>query len=264
MATPQPNALDFAADRGLLISGLTTLGFRTEIVHAVEDLPDKLRHAATPLAFKDCIDVLRTIYEEIVEDAVRAFPVLIPAQPRNHFKAWNDQLVPAGVFTDVDRDLSQKLYSALSQTGTHRLGSDFDEVRIAGYFVVGLALLIVRRVQARTWILGQWQGQHIGLVMDDTHFDFSYYAAGGLSWEMTRETTINGYSGKLLASGRVDRVTHTAVQLDGIYANASELETSGKRLSYKLERKGDDVLEGRGQGIQPRSFPVKLRRVQSG
>ena len=56
-------------DKQTLVSRMEQLGFRRDIVDALRDLEPKLLAAGTPLELKGCMDVIRTIFEEIVEDA---------------------------------------------------------------------------------------------------------------------------------------------------------------------------------------------------
>lgn len=146
VANPEINA-----DKEILISRMETLGFRADIMTALHEVERKLRAAATALDFKGCMDLLRTIYEEIVEDAGRAMSQATSAQLPNakrDFQPWNGMLVTTGVLTRDESGLSQKLYNYLSNAGTHRLGSAPEQVRVSKNMVIELGLLIVGRVQA--------------------------------------------------------------------------------------------------------------------
>lgn len=139
------------SDKQVLLSRMTHLKFRPEIVSAFEALDLKIFQAGKPIEFKTCIDLVRTIYEEIVEDSARAvavkknLPVLTYTAP---FQPWNLFLQNNHILTSEEADLTQKLYNYLSVTGTHRLGSEPEQVRVCRNTVVEICLLIAGRVAA--------------------------------------------------------------------------------------------------------------------
>jgi hypothetical protein len=139
-------------DREVLISRMEQLGFRDDIVQALHDLDLKIMAAGKPLDFKGCIDIIRTIFEEIVEDAARKAAAVtkstVPSGKVKDFQPWKDLLVTAKVLTAEEADLFQKMYNYLSNVGTHRLGSEQEHVRIAKNTVIEWGLLLVGRVQA--------------------------------------------------------------------------------------------------------------------
>jgi hypothetical protein len=136
-------------DKQVLVSRLGTLGFRKEIIEALHELDTKLYAAGKPLDFKSCMDLLRTIYEEIVEDAAKTV-----GQKRNKpspsggpFQPWRQYLEDEGILSKDEGDLAQKLYNYLSNAGTHRLGSAPEQVRVSRNMVIELSLMVVGRVQ---------------------------------------------------------------------------------------------------------------------
>ncbi len=138
-------------DKRTLESRLEQLGFRREIVDALNELEGKLRSATTPLALRDCVDSTRLIYEEIVEDSATRAATLKgqPLQPpKSSFAPWRILLVNTGVLTAEEGELFQKLYGYLSNVGTHRLGSAPEHVRLTKNVVIEVCLLLVGRVQA--------------------------------------------------------------------------------------------------------------------
>jgi len=140
------------ADREVLASRMQHLGFRQEILVALNEVDRKLQFATTSLDFKGCMDLLRTVYEEIVEDAARtvagATSSPLPASKKD-FQPWNQLLVTTNALTEDEAALSQKLYNYLSNAGAHRLGSAPEQVRVSRNMVIELGLLIVGRVQVQ-------------------------------------------------------------------------------------------------------------------
>jgi hypothetical protein len=139
------------ADKELLVSRMEELGFRREIVTSLGALDRKLYAAGTPLDFKGCMDLLRTIFEEIVEDAGQRAATKVgetpPAPGGRDFAPWKQLLLKCGVLTADEAELFQKLYNYVSNTGTHRLGSAPEQVRISKNTVVEFGVLLVGRVQ---------------------------------------------------------------------------------------------------------------------
>ena len=96
------------------------------------------------------MDLARTIYEEIVEDAAKKAASLTSAalpMGKASFAPWREVLVKSGVLTLDEGDLFQRFYGYCSSVGTHRLGSDHEHVRIARNTVIEWGLLLVGRVQ---------------------------------------------------------------------------------------------------------------------
>ena len=139
-------------DREVLISRMEQLGFRREIVGALHDLDVKIMAAGKPLDFKGCMDIIRTIFEEIVEDAAKKAAAItgatVPSGKVKDFQPWKNLLATTGVLTPEEADLFQKMYNYFSNVGTHKLGSEQEHVRVAKNTVIEWGLLLVGRVQA--------------------------------------------------------------------------------------------------------------------
>jgi hypothetical protein len=137
-------------DKQLLISRLETLGFRKEIVTALQSLDVKLYAAGTPLDYKGCMEIVRTIYEEITEDAAKKVATIKGKPPLTYsrpFQPWAQYLETEGVVTGDERELVQKLYNYLSNAGAHTLGSAPEQVRVSRNMVIELGLMMVGRVE---------------------------------------------------------------------------------------------------------------------
>lgn len=138
-------------DKEVLISRLETLPFRTEIADAFRQLDRILYRAGTFLDFKGCMDLIRTIYEEIIEDAAKTAADKTgnapPDYPKKPFNPWNQYLKSKEILTDVESELTQKLYNYLSEAGSHKLGSAPEQVRVTKNMVIELGLLVVGRLQ---------------------------------------------------------------------------------------------------------------------
>ncbi len=138
-------------DKQELVSRLEALGFRKEIVSALAEFDKQFYSAGKPLEFKGCMDLLRTIYEEIIEDSAKATATKrgkMAPQYGKPFQPWCQYLVTEAIITTEEGELAQKLYNYLSNAATHQLGSEPEQARVTKNFVIELGLLIVGRVQA--------------------------------------------------------------------------------------------------------------------
>jgi hypothetical protein len=135
------------ADKLELVSRMSQLGFRPEIAKTLQEIDGKILAATTPLDFKNCIDSMRTVYEEIVEDAAKTGAPPPASPPKRDFQPWNQALMNRGILTPDEGELSQKLYNYLSNASTHRLGSAPEQLRVTKNVVIELALLVLGRVQ---------------------------------------------------------------------------------------------------------------------
>jgi hypothetical protein len=139
-------------DKQALVSRIEELGFRKAIVEALQELDRNLYAAGKPLDFKAAMDLTRTIFEEIVEDAAKEVAGVkkqtLPPPGAKDFQPWKQLLVNADVLTADEGELFQKLYNYLSNAGAHRLGSAPEQVRISKNSVIEFGLLLVERVRA--------------------------------------------------------------------------------------------------------------------
>jgi len=138
-------------DKQILVSRMEELGFRRSILAALEELERKVHGAGKPLDFKVCMDLVRTIFEEIVEDAAKkaASAKNRPSPPpgSKDFQPWNQLLVNVGAVTEKEGEVLQKLYNYLSTAGTHQLESAPEQLRVAKNTIIEWSLLVVGRVQ---------------------------------------------------------------------------------------------------------------------
>src|SRR2546428_9321567 len=90
-------------DREMLVARMEQLGFRKDIVESLHDLDRKILAAGTRFDFKGCMDTIRTLLEEIVEDAAQKAAALtktaLPTGKLKDFQPWKDLLVTTGVLT---------------------------------------------------------------------------------------------------------------------------------------------------------------------
>ena len=139
-------------DKQTLVSRVEELGFRKAIVEALQELDRKLYAAGKPLDFKAAMDLTRTIFEEIVEDAAKEVAAVkkqtLPPPGAKDFQPWKQLLMNADVLTADEGEIFQKLYNYLSNAGAHRLGSAPEQVRISKNTVIEFGLLLVQRVRA--------------------------------------------------------------------------------------------------------------------
>ena len=119
----------------------------------MEELDRKLFEAGKPLDFKWCMDLLRTIYEEMVEDAAKTTATkrtkLVP-QYGKPFQPRCQYLETKAIITQDEGALAQKLYNYLSNAAAHQLGSHPEQARVTRNFVIELGLPIGGRVQEIT------------------------------------------------------------------------------------------------------------------
>lgn len=132
------------------MSRLETIGFRKTITTAIEEAEKRITNAATSLDYKSVMDLVRTIYEEVFEDAGTAVAKLrnksIPSS-RNHFARFREFLVSENILNSDEGELSQKLYNYLSNAGSHALSGAPEQARVTKNIVIELCLLVLGRVQ---------------------------------------------------------------------------------------------------------------------
>lgn len=142
-------------DKEMLVSRMEALGFRKAIVEALREVDRRLQAAGTALDFKGCMDLVRTVFEEVLEDAARTVTkkreISLPLDPpRKHFQPWVQLLENNGILNGDESALAHKLYNFASNTGSHALGSAPEQARVAKNMVIEFCLMVVGRVQAPT------------------------------------------------------------------------------------------------------------------
>jgi hypothetical protein len=127
------------------------LGFRSAIADAFGEVDKKLSAAAGPFDFKGCMDLLRTAFEEMMEDAAKQIgnkrPRPLPQGSRlNHFAPWREYLEAENVLTKDQGGMTQQLYNYLSNAGSHQLGAGPKTARLSKNMVIELGLMVVEEV----------------------------------------------------------------------------------------------------------------------
>jgi len=136
-------------DKEALISRMMAIGFRDTIAIAIEEVEKKLANAASSFDFKGVMDLVRSIYEEVFEDAATSLAAIRnkTVGRGNHFKPFKDFLVAETILTIDEGELSQKLYNYLSNAGSHALSSAPEQARLTKNVVIEICLLVLGRVQ---------------------------------------------------------------------------------------------------------------------
>jgi hypothetical protein len=139
-------------DQKELLSRVHTLGFPGDVSTALEEVERKIRSAGTPLDFKGCMDLLRTIFERIFqESALKVASKTGRAAPSGpsvgNFQPFKQYLVNEKLLSEDESKVVQGVFNYVSNTGTHKLGSDVEQVRVTKNTLIEWSLMIVGRVQ---------------------------------------------------------------------------------------------------------------------
>lgn len=142
-------------DRHELRSRLKTLHFNPKLVEALNELERRTAVAATEFEFKSAMELLRTFFEEFIEEAATrsATTSSVPfpsGEKLSHFAPYNDYLRTAGVTGREEQELLQKLYNYISNKGSHALGSAPEQFHVARTTVIEWCMLIAGRVTTAT------------------------------------------------------------------------------------------------------------------
>jgi hypothetical protein len=140
------------ADRQVLLSRLQSMGFSDGLSGASNRIEQKAVTAASSADVKAVIDLLRTFYEEFIEEACGKVADKggkpVPSGTRvSHFASFKDYLATSGFVGPEETELLQKLYNFLSNQGTHKLGTAPEQLRVAHATVIEWCMLIAGRVQ---------------------------------------------------------------------------------------------------------------------
>jgi hypothetical protein len=146
----QNPALD--SDRRELLSRLEVLGFDERLSAALDEIDRKLIRASTAFDFKTAMELLRTFFEEFIEEAAkkvsRKSTVRFPTGEKlNHFSTYKDYLRNSSIIGREEEELLQKLYNYLSNMGSHVLGSTPEQFHVSRTTVVEWCMMIAGRVQ---------------------------------------------------------------------------------------------------------------------
>jgi hypothetical protein len=142
---------EISADKVVLRSRLETLGFPPKIVKALDSADRQLTISLTDLEFKQYMDLLRTVFEELVEESARkSVPASRPYTfGGGHFQPYKQYLQNEGIISGDEAEVIQKLYNYLSNAGAHSLGTSGEQARVCRASIIEWSLLLVGRVQER-------------------------------------------------------------------------------------------------------------------
>lgn len=139
-------------DREAVVSRLAALGFPKDVEEALRDVDAKLQVADSPFDFKGCIDLVRAVFEKVVQHSAaavskRSAQTLASGPAVGNFSPYKQYLQNNGLLTPNEAEAVQKLYNYLSTDGAHALGSAPEQARVAKNNVIEWSLLILGRVQ---------------------------------------------------------------------------------------------------------------------
>jgi hypothetical protein len=139
------------SDRQILLSRIQRMGFSDALSNVSNEIEKKAAAASTELEVKSVMDLLRTFFEEFVEEACRKVEGKVgknaPSGPKvNHFAPYREYLAAAQFIGPEESELLQKLYNFLSNQGTHKLGSAPEQLRVAHATVIEWCMLVAGRI----------------------------------------------------------------------------------------------------------------------
>lgn len=142
------------SDRRQLLSRIQALGFSDRLNAALLEIERRGTSAASEFDFKAAMDLLRTFYEEFMEEAAKKIqPRVGTAAPEsgakgvNHFASFKDYLKNAGVFNTDEDEVLRRLYAYLSNQGSHKLGAAPEQFHVAKVTVIEWCMMLAGRVQ---------------------------------------------------------------------------------------------------------------------
>jgi hypothetical protein len=141
-------------DRRELLSRLDALRFTPSLTEALRELERKTIGAATKFDYKSAMELLRTFFEEFLEEASKKVApkssVPLPAGDKlSHFGTYNDYLKNAGITGREEHEMLGKLYAFLSNKGSHVLGSEPEQFHVARTTVIEWCMLLAGRVKRK-------------------------------------------------------------------------------------------------------------------
>ncbi len=139
------------ADRQILLSRIQALGFSATLTSASDEIEQRAVAATSDTDVKSVMDLLRTFYEEFIEEACRkSEPKVgkpVPGGPHvAHFQPYKQYLENAGLVGPEEGEILQKLYNFLSNQGSHKLTSAPEQLRVARSTVIEWCMLIAGRI----------------------------------------------------------------------------------------------------------------------
>jgi hypothetical protein len=146
----QNPALD--TDRRELLTRLEVLGFSKKLSEALDEMDRRRSGAATSVDFKTAMELLRTFFEEFIEEAAQKVSenssVIFPTGEKCHFSTYKDYLRNSAIIGREEEELLQKIYNYLSNMGSHVLGSTPEQFHVSRMTVVEWCMMIAGRVQS--------------------------------------------------------------------------------------------------------------------
>lgn len=139
-------------DRVVLLGRIVDLGFSEALAKSLDEIERRTTVASSGFDFKSAMDLLRTFFEEFVEEAAGILSartkVPLPSGDKlAHFSPFKDYLRQNGLVGREEEELLQKLYNFISNQGTHKLGSSAEHFHVAKTTVIEWCMMIAGRLQ---------------------------------------------------------------------------------------------------------------------
>jgi hypothetical protein len=144
-----PN-LEIESDKIKVEDFLVKLGFRSDMVAALDAAEKDYRSTSTTFELKNCLGHLRTFLEHLHRDAAKAVAAATPGTViEDKWGAATSYLRQQGFFTQKHEDFITKFYTLISNESVHALGAEREYARLLRNVVIEYGVMFLTALDKR-------------------------------------------------------------------------------------------------------------------
>ena len=144
-----PN-LEIESDKAKVESYIAGLGFSTLLIQSLNEAEKRYRATSSPFELKNCLDHLRSFFENLHIEACNATAATFNVQPPD--KEWGKYLVflkQNGCLSEKEERFAASLYTLISDKGVHPLIAEQEYARLFRNVVIEYGLMFVTALQKK-------------------------------------------------------------------------------------------------------------------
>jgi len=143
-----PN-LEIASDKIKVEGFLVKLGFRSDMVAALDAAEQDYRSESTTFELKNCLGHLRTFLEHLHRDAAKAVALVANETVEDRWAPATIYLRQQGFFSQRHEDFITKFYTLISDESVHALGTDREYARLLRNVIIEYGVMFLTVLDKR-------------------------------------------------------------------------------------------------------------------
>lgn len=142
-ALQQTINLDVETDKSKVESFLVKLGYRDDMVNALDTAESDYKSTATAFELKNCLGHLRSFLEHLHRDEAKSIAAVAGDVVKDRWGDATGYLSKQGFFTKQHETFATSLYTLISDTSVHPLGAEREYARLLRNVVIEYGVMFL-------------------------------------------------------------------------------------------------------------------------